>query len=733
MKDRINTVVIWGAMAAGVLALVAPVACTPVRDVARPDTPLKEKSPSMEPNSVKPSLQASNPLLVPWETPFGVPPFERIREDHYLPAFQEAIARTRGQVDAIVKNAAGPTFANTIEALDDAGEVLDRVGGVFYNLRSAETNDRIQEIARQVAPLESALEDDILLNEPLFARVKAVWEQRATLPLDAEQRRLVEETYKNFVRGGANLTPDQKTRLRAINEELAVLELKFGDNVLKETNAYRLVIEKKEDLAGLPETLVTAAAEAAKGAGLEGTWVFTLHAPSIWPFLSYSDNRELRRQIFTAYTQRGDHGNEQDNKATLLRIVSLRAERAKLLGYPDHARFVLEERMAKTPQQVYGLLDQLWPPALAVARKEATDLQAMIRQEGHDFVLEPWDWWYYTEKIRKARYNLDENELRAYFPLENVRQGAFEVAHRLYGLTFAERTDLPKYHAEVRTFEVKDADGAHLGVFLVDFHPRPGKRGGAWSSGYRRQHFRAGRDIRPLVVNVCNFTRPAGETPALLRLEEVETLFHEFGHGLHSLLSRIHYKSLGSVPRDFVELPSQIMENWALEPEVLKLYAKHWQTGEPIPDELIAKIKAAERFNQGFATVEYLAASFLDLHWHTLADTDGLDATTFEKAALDQIGLIPQIVSRYRSPYFQHIFAGGYSAGYYSYIWSEVLDADAFGAFKEKGIFNAATARSFRVNILEKGNTADAMEMYRSFRGRDPSVQPLLEKRGLQN
>jgi peptidyl-dipeptidase Dcp len=733
MKDHPEPVVAWGAMAAGFLALCLHPGCTAARATTNPSTSLKEKRSPMAPNTVRSTAQESNPLLAAWDTPFGIPPFDRIKEDHYLPAFQEAIARTRQEVDAIVQDTQSPTFANTIEALDASGELLDKVQGVFQNLRSAETNDRLQEIARQVAPLTSALEDDILLNEQLFARVKTAWEQRRTLSLHAEQRRLVEETYKDFVRGGANLTPDQKKRLRSINEELAVLELQFGDNVLKETNAYRLVIEKKEDLAGLPETLVTAAEEAARQVGSEGKWVFTLHAPSLWPFLSHADNRELRRQIFTAYTQRGDNGNGQDNKSTLLRIASLRAERARLLGYANHARFVLEERMAKTPEQVYGLLNQLWPPALAVAQKEAADLGAMIRQEGHDFPLEPWDWWYYTEKIRKARYDLDENELRAYFTLENVRQGAFEVARRLYGLTFAERTDLPKYHSEVRTFEVNDADGAHLGIFMVDCHPRPGKRGGAWASGYRRQHFRKGQDIRPIVVNVCNFTRPAGSTPALLSLEEVETLFHEFGHGLHALLSRIHYKSLASVPRDFVELPSQIMEHWALEPQVLKTYAKHWRTGEPIPDELIAKIKAAERFNQGFATVEYLAASFLDMNWHMLADVKDLDATIFEKAALDKIGLIPQIVSRYRSPYFQHIFSGGYSAGYYSYIWSEVLDTDAFQAFKEKGIFDAATARSFRTNILEKGNTVDAMEMYKAFRGREPSVQPLLEKRGLKN
>ena len=679
------------------------------------------------------AVQRSNPLLMEWKTPFGVPPFEQIKEDHYLPAFQAAIARTRQEVETIAQDARPATFANTIETLDASGELLDKVGAVFSNLRSAHTNDRLQEIAREVAPLASALQDDILLNEPLFARVKAVRQQRDSLSLDAVQQRLVEETYKRFVRGGANLSAESKTRLRAINEELALLSLRFGDNLLKETNAYRLVIERKEDLAGLPENVVASATEAARQADLEGKWVFTLHAPSLWPFMTYAENRELRRQIFTAYIRRGDNGNEQDNKAILLRIATLRAERAKLLGYENHAHFVLEEQMAKNADQVYGLLNRLWTPALAVARKEAADLQAMIRQEDHDFKLEAWDWWRYAEKVKKARYDLDENELRPYFSLENVCRGAFDVANKLYGLTFVERTDLPKYHEEVRCFEVKDADGSHLGVFLVDFHPRASKRGGAWCSSFRSQHIKDGKDIRPIVVNVCNFTKPSGDTPALLRLEEVETLFHEFGHGLHSLLSRVRYSSLRRVPRDFVELPSQIMEHWATEPEVLKMYARHWKTGKPIPDDLIERIQKAEKFNQGFATVEYLAASFLDMDWHTLAAAKDLDATEFEKASLDKIGLIPEIVTRYRSPYFQHIFAGGYSSGYYSYIWSEVLDTDAFGAFKEKGIFDQATARSFRTNVLERGGSDEAMAMFKAFRGREPSVEPLLEKRGLKN
>jgi len=674
----------------------------------------------------------ANPFFEEWKTPFGVPPFERITNEHFLPAIQKGIAGERQEVEAIANSREAPTFANTIERLDAAGELLDKVTPVFSNLTSAETNDRLQEIAKQVAPLLAALRDDIFLNEKLFGRVKQVWEQRDRLKLGPEQRKLVEETYKDFVRGGANLDAEQKKRLREVNRELSVLSVRFGENLLKETNAYRLVIDNRADLAGLPETAIAAAADAAKAAGQAGKWVFTLHAPSIWPFLSYADNRDLRRQILTAYIQRGDQGNQFDNKQIVSRIAALRAERAKILGYPTHAHYVLEERMAKNPDGVYGLLKQLWEPALAVAHQEAQSLQAMIQAQGQDFKLAPWDWRYYAEKVKQARYELDENQVREYFTLENMWKGAFYVANRLYGLKFVERTDIPKYHPEVRTFEVQDADGSHLGVFLADFHPRPGKRGGAWSSRYRGQRFRAGKDIRPIVVNVCNFTRPTADQPALLGLEEVETLFHELGHGLHSLLSRIHYGGLARVPQDFVELPSQIMEHWATEPEVLKVYTKHYKTGAPIPDELITKIKNAEKFNQGFATVEYLAASFLDMDWHMLSAEQHQDVIAFEKAALEKIRLMPEIVVRYRSPYFQHIFSGGYAAGYYSYIWSEVLDTDAFRAFKEKSLFDEATARSFRRNILEKGGTEDAMEMYKRFRGREPSVEPLLEKRGLK-
>jgi peptidyl-dipeptidase Dcp len=682
---------------------------------------------------VWPALAAdANPFFQEWKTPFGVPPFEQIKDGHFLPAIQKGIEEQRREIKAITGDPRAPTFANTIEALDNAGDLLEKVQGVFGNLIGAETNDRLQEISKQVAPLMAALRDDTILDPRLFARVKAIWDQRGKLKLEADQSKLLEETHKTFVRGGANLDAEQQKRLRAINQELSVLGVRFGQNLLKETNAYKLVIDKKEDLSGLPPAVVAAAADAAKAAGLAGKWVFTLQAPSIWPFLSYSGNRELRRQILTAYTRRCDNGNEFDNKQPLYRIASLRAERSKLLGYPTYAHFALEERMAKEPAKVYALLNQLWEPALKVAHKEAQSLQAMIKEQGQDFKLEPWDWRYYAEKVKAARYDLDENQVRQYFQLDNALQGGFYVAKRLYGLTFVERKDLPKYHGEVRAFEVKDADGSHLGVFLIDYHPRPGKRGGAWSSRYRGQRIKDGKDIRPIVVNVCNFTRPSAGQPALLSPEEVETLFHELGHGLHSLLQRIRYSGLSGVPRDFVELPSQIMENWAMEPEVLKVYARHFQSGAVIPAELVAKIEKSSKFNQGFATVEYLAASILDMDWHTITSEPAKDATGFENASLGKIRMMPEIFVRYRSPYFQHIFASGYAAGYYSYIWSEVLDSDAFQAFKEKGLFDPETAAAFRKKILEKGGTADAMEMYKSFRGREPSVEPLLEKRGLK-
>ncbi|HEY9175062.1 MAG TPA: M3 family metallopeptidase [Verrucomicrobiae bacterium] len=676
--------------------------------------------------------QESNPLLKEWQTPFGVPPFAEIKEEHYLPAIKEGMARQRQEVAAITALSDAPTFANTIEALERSGRDLERANNVFSFLTGAETNDKLQALAKELAPLQSAHRDAILLDAALFKRIKADWDARASLTLTPEQQMLLERTYKRFARGGALLDDAGKEKLRALNSELATLSVRFGDNLLKEMNAWRLVVDRREDLKGLPDNLVSAAAETARKAGLDGKWVFTLHGPSIWPFLQYCSNRDLRKEIFTAYTMRGNHGDATDNKALASRMAALRAEKARLLGYQTWADFSLEENMARTPARVYDLLDQLWGPAKALAAREAKALQASIKAEGKDFQLEPWDWFYYAEKVRQAEYQLDESALRPYFKLENVRDGAFWVANKLYGITFTELKDMPVHHPEAKVFEAKDADGSHLAVFYVDFHPRAGKRSGAWCTRTRGTWMEDGKSIRPVVANVCNFSRPAGDQPALLTLDEVETLFHEFGHGLHSILSRVSYRSLGGTPTDFVELPSQIMENWAFEPEVLAHYARHWQTGEVIPAALVEKIHKAEKFNQGFKTVEYLAASLIDLEWHTLASTAEPDTPTLETVALARMNIPKEIMPRYRSTYFQHIFAGGYSAGYYSYIWAEVLDADAFQAFKEKGLFDPATARSFRKNILEKGYSEEPMLLYERFRGRQPGVEPLLVKRGLK-
>lgn len=679
------------------------------------------------------STTSSNPFFSPYNTPFETPPFERIKAEHFKPAYLKGMEEQNAEIAAIISNPELPSFENTILALEQSGQLLDKVSSVFNALRGAETNDELQAIATELAPLLTQHRDNINLNESLFQRVKAVYEHRTSLPLTAEQQKLTEETYKNFVRGGANLTGNARERFRKINEELALLSLKFDENILKETNSFKLIIKEKEDLAGLPQGIIDAAAEAAKKAGLQGAWVFTLHKPSLIPFLQYAENRALREKIFTAYINRGNNNNEYDNKEIVAKIAALRVERARLLGYSTHADFVLERTMAKTPQAVYDFLKKIWTPALAVAQREAQNMQKLIESEGKNFKLQPWDWWYYAEKIRKAEYNLDENELRPYFVLENVLHGAFDVATKLYGIRFVERQDISRYVDEVKVFEVQRHDGSHVGILYTDYFPRPGKRAGAWMSSFRVQHRRGDSMVTPLIYNVGNFSRPTAEKPSLLSFEEVETLFHEFGHALHGLLSNVTYKSLAgtAVPRDFVELPSQIMEHWASEPEVLRSYAKHYRTGEPIPDSLIQKIQKSRTWNQGFATVEYLAAAFLDMDWHTLTDTIPVSTVDFENSSLSRIGLIPEIVVRYRSTYFAHIFSGGYSAGYYSYLWAEVLDSDAFEAFKEKGLFDQTTARAFLTNILEKGGTEDPMTLYIKFRGKEPSLEPLLRNRGL--
>ena len=680
------------------------------------------------------SASGPNPFDRDWDTPFGTPPFDQIRVQHYRPAFKKAMQLEKQAVDAIVTNPAAPDFENTIEALEFSGLPLSRVENVFYNMTESMSDEKIQAVEKEMAPVLSGHNDDILLNAALFDRIKQVWEEKASLELNPEQNRLLEDTYKRFVRNGANLNESDKAELRKINEELSLLSVQFGENVLKETNRFELVIDNEADLEGLPGSVISAARETAEEKGYSGKWVFTIQKPSLIPFLQYSPRREMREKMFKAYIMKGDHDDELDNKQILSRMASLRVKKANLLGYKTHAHFILERNMAKDPENVVKLLDQLWGPALNRAKSEAAMLQEMISAEGGNFTLAPWDWWYYAEKVKKAKYNLDEEALRPYFQLETVRKGAFDVAGRLYGLTFEKREDIPKYHEDVETFVVRNADGSLVGILYTDFFPRESKRGGAWMSNFREQYRQADRNIRPVIVNVGNFSKPTQDKPALLSLEEVETLFHEFGHALHGLLSQCSYPSLSgtNVCRDFVELPSQVMENWAEAPEVMKSYALHYQTGEPIPDELVQKIQNARLFNQGFATVEYLAAAYLDMDWHTLTDTTRKDVIAFENNSLQKIGLIPEIVVRYRSSYFNHIFSGGYSSGYYSYIWAEVLDADAFQAFKESGdLFNPDLASAFRKFILEAGDTDDPMVLYKKFRGREPKIDAILANRGL--
>ena len=678
--------------------------------------------------------QGSNPFFSKWETPFGAPPFERIKEAHFLPAFKDAIRLHDEEIDAIVQNTEAPTFENTIEAMEKSGKLLTKVGNVFGLLTGAHTNDELQRIAREVSPLRSKHSDDIQLNEKLFQRIKTVYEKKDMLNLNPEQKTLLKKYYEDFVRGGANLNEEEKAVLREINKELSLLTLKFGENILKEDNGFELVIESEDDLVGLPAAIVAGAEEAARERGHEGKWIFTLHKPSWIPFLQYSPRRELREKIYTAYCSRGNNNNEYDNKEILSKIAALRVKKAHIMGYKTHSDFMLEINMAKEPKNVYKFLTQIWKPALKRARMEVKDMQAIIDREGGGFTLEPWDWWYYAEKVKQEKYALDEGMLRPYFKLENVRQGAFEVANKLYGITFSERTDIPRYHEDVTVYEVKEADGKHVGILYTDYFPRTSKRGGAWMNALRKQSRIEGKNVTPIIYNVGNFSKPTGDKPALLSWDEVITLFHEFGHALHGLLSNCTYDRLSgtSVPIDFVELPSQIMENWAAEPAVLKSYARHYETNEPIPDELINKIQKAGHFNQGFVTVEYLAASFLDMDWHTLTTTEEMDALAFESKSMKKIGLIEEIIPRYRSYYFRHIFSGGYSSGYYSYIWAEVLDKDAFQAFKETSLFDQATAQSFRKNIISAGSTDDPMVLYKRFRGAEPKIDALLEGRGLK-
>ncbi len=677
---------------------------------------------------------SGNPFFTEYTTPFGVPPFDKIDTTHYIPAFEEGMIQHNLEIDSIINSKEEPTFENTILKYDKSGRLLTKVGNVFFNLLSALTNDRMQDIAMEISPKLSEHRDAIMMNEKLFARIKAIYDKRNESKLDSQQIRVVEKYYKDFVRNGANLSKDKQDSLKSVNSKLSKLELQFGQNLLAETKDFKLIVDKKEDLEGLPQTSIDAAAEAAKEAGKEGKWIFTLDKPSLIPFLQYAKNRELREKIYRGYFMRGDNDNKNDNKKIIDEIVNLRIEKAKLLGFTNFAQYVVEQNMAKTPETVNDFLIKLWTPALKVSKNELVDMQKIIDKEKGNFKLASWDWWYYAEKVRKEKYNLEETELQPYLSLSNVRDGMFYVANKLYGITFDKKTDIPVYQSEVEVFEVKEADGKHLGLLYLDYYPRVSKDGGAWCTSFREAGWDFGKKVDPVVSIVCNFTKPSGDAPALLTWDEATTLFHEFGHGLHSLFTDGKYnRTAGSVPRDYVELPSQIMENWAGEKEVLKQYAKHYKTGEVIPDALIEKLNKSSKFNQGFGTVEYLAASILDLNYHMVNEKTTIDAREFEKTALSKIGLIPEILPRYRSTYFSHIFSGGYSAGYYVYIWAEVLDSDAFDAFKKSGdLFNQDLATKFRKYCLQECGNDEGMTQYKKFRGQEPSIEPLLVKRGLK-
>jgi peptidyl-dipeptidase Dcp len=689
---------------------------------------------SCDTDIVKEEQTKENPLLTEWNTPFETPPFNEIKTEHYLPAFEKAIELHNKEINKIVKNTEEPTFKNTIEALEYSGSLLKRVGRVFTGMNGAMNNEELQKISKVIEPKLSKHKDDINLNEKLFKRVKKIYENKESLKLTTEQNKVLEKYYKTFIRGGVNLNETNKEEFRKINKEIGLLSLQFGENVLKENNRFELIIDNKEDLAGLPESVIHTASETAREKGYNNKWVFTIQKPSMIPFLQYSHMRNLREKIYRAYFMKGDQNDSLDNKEIILKLTSLRLKRAEMLGYKNHAEFVLEEQMASSPNKVYDLLNKLWIPALKRAKAERDEMQELIYAEKNNFKLKPWDWWYYAEKLKKAKYNLDEEELRPYFQVENVIKGVFGLATRLFGIQFEERNDIQKYHPDVMVFEVKEKDGKHIGILYTDYFPRASKRSGAWMDEFQRQHKVNGKMVYPIIYNVGNFSKPTRDKPALLSIDEVHTLFHEFGHALHGLLSNCTYESVAATetPRDFVEFPSQVMENWALHPDVLKTYAKHYKTGKVIPKELIDKLENASLFNQGFETVEYLAASFLDMDWHTIENNIN-DVNKFEKKSMSKIGLIDEIIPRYRSTYFRHIFAGGYSSGYYSYIWSAVLDADAFDAFVKSGdVYNLELAKRYRKYILSSGGTNDSMELYKKFRGKAPSIEPLLERRGLK-
>lgn len=672
-----------------------------------------------------------NPFLTEFNTPYGTPPFDKIKVEHYEPAFLAGIEQQNKEIKAIVENAEEPTFENTIVALDKSGEILARVSGVFFALTEADTNDKLAALEAKIAPMLSEHSDNIYLNQDLYKRVAALHEQEKAgeLKLTTEQHYLLDKYYKGFVRSGAALDVEKQNKLREINKQLSSLTITFSNHVLAENNAFKLVVDKEEDLVGMPDWLKASAADEAKAAGMEGKWLFTLQASSRLPLLQYAENRNLREKMYKAYISMGNNNDANDNKEVLKQVLTLRLEKAKLLGFDCYSNFVLDDCMAKDSKTVMDFLHNLWGYSIKNAKSEAAELQKLMDKEGKGEKLEGWDWWFYAEKLRQEKYNLNEEEIKPYFSLEDVRSGLYYVVNKLYGINLTPITDVTVYNPDVTVYKVTDADGSFLGIFYADYFPRASKRSGAWMSNFREQQ----GEVRPLIYNVASFTKPVGDMPSLLTIDEARTMFHEFGHALHGMLTKCNYKGVSgtAVAQDFVELPSQIMEHWAIEPEVLKVYAKHYKTREPISDELIAKIENQALFNQGFMTTELLAAALLDMEMHNLTSTEGLDIAAFEKKVTDELGLIPQIAPRYRSTYFNHIM-GGYAAGYYSYLWAEVLDTDAFEAFKENGLFDQKTAGLFRSNVLEKGGSEDPMTLYKNFRGQEPSIEPLLKGRGLK-
>lgn len=676
-----------------------------------------------------------NPLVQDWNTPFGTPPFELIESKHYLPAFEEGIKQHSKEIEDIINNKEEANFENTIAAFDFSGQLLAKVSGIFFNMTAAKTDADIQVIEEKVGPIMSSHNDEVLMNNKLFERVKKVYDNKDKENLNQEQKALLEKTYKKFVRSGALLDNEKQSKLKEVNKEITALESKFVSNLLKETKSYELVVDKEEDLKGLPEWLITSAKETAKNNKKYGKWVFTLDNPSVFPFITYAENRDLRKEIFNARINRGNNGNENDNKEIIKKIVNLRANKAELLGYKTFADYVLEERMNKTPGEVYKLLEGLLAYSIPASQKDAKELQALLEKDHKGATLEAWDWFYYSEKLKQNKFNFNEEETRPYFEINNVRQGCFDVLTKLFGVIFTERKDIAVYEKDVTVFECKNEKGEHLGIMYWDPFTRASKVGGAWCNSYREQYVYNDKKVTPIITVCFNYAKsPSGRTT--LTAEEASTVFHEMGHAIHCLLSDCQYVSTSgtSVPRDFVELPSQILEHWCSKPQVLKMYAKN-EKGEIIPDELIKKIESVGAFNAGFSMSERFAAAYLDMEYHVTESKDEIkDVLAFEKKAMDKIGLISQIPPRYRSTYFSHVFGGEYAVGYYSYVWSEVLDADAFQAFEETGnIFDKATADRFKNEILSQGSKRDAMDMYKSFRGKAPSIEAVLKNNGMKN